>query len=352
MNKEQLYERSLEVIKAGQHKSGGYVACPNFPTYNYCWFRDSSYIAYAMDISGEFESSNAFHTWAVENILKRESEINNFLSGKNDNYQEILHTRYTLTGEEGSEQWENFQLDSFGIWLWSLSEHLEISGKSCTDEMTRAVILVSSYLAALWQKPCYDCWEENKDKHHVYTMATIYNGLQSAEKLIERDYSDLCSDIKKRIETEGSMDNHLSKYEGADTVDASLLGVYFPGKVFDIHEPLMKNTIKKIQTDLLRSGGLHRYKLDTYYGGGIWPLLTAWLGICLVDGGDVERGEDILNWIISKADDSGNLAEQYTDSLNDDTYFPKWIEKWGQSAVPLLWTHAMYIILYYKLENR
>jgi len=352
MNKDQLFKRSLEVIKEGQHKSGGYVACPSFPTYNYCWFRDSSYISYAMDLAGEHGSSGAFHKWAVGNILKRETEISNFINGISDNYQEVLHTRYTLTGEEGSEKWENFQLDSFGIWLWSLGEHLELSGKSCTDEMIRAVILVSSYLAELWQISCYDCWEENSDKHHIYTMATIYRGLQSSEKLIGCTYSDLCSDIKKRMVTLGSRNGHLSKYEGSDAVDSSLLGVYFPAKVFDIHEPLMENTIMKIQRDLLRSGGLHRYQLDTYYGGGIWPLLTAWLGICLVDGGDVKQGEEILNWIISKADDAGNLAEQYTDSLNDHTYLPRWIEKWGQSADPLLWSHAMYIILYYKLGNK
>ena len=305
-----------------------------------------------MDLAGESESSAAFHNWAVGNILKRESEIKKFLDGYDDNYQEILHTRYTLTGEEGIEQWENFQLDSFGIWLWSLEEHLRLSGNLCTDHMNIAVTLISSYLAKLWQKPCYDCWEENKEKHHIYTMATIYRGLQSAEKLIECNYSELCYDIKKRIEKHGSINNHLSKYEGTDAVDASLLGVYFPAKVFDIHQPLMKNTINKIQKDLLRSGGLHRYKLDTYYGGGIWSLLTAWLGICLVDGGEIETGEEILNWILNKADEKGNLSEQYTDSLNDETYLPRWINKWGRSANPLLWSHAMYIILYSKLENK
>jgi len=34
----------------------------------------------------------------------------------------------------------------------------------------------------------------------------------------------------------------------------------------------------KIEADLRQGGGVHRYATDTYYGGGEWVLLTAWLG--------------------------------------------------------------------------
>ncbi len=351
MNRKELYLKSIEIIKNGQYESGGYIACPTFPTYNYCWFRDSSYISYAMDLAGEHDSSAEFHHWAIENILKRKTDINEFLDGKNLNFEDVLHTRYTLSGEEGHEQWENFQLDSFGIWLWSLEEHLKITGNQFTDKMKLAVSLVSSYLAALWQEPCYDSWEENNEKRHIYTIATIYRGLQSAENLTGLNYSEICHEIKNWIMTKGCNNGHLSKFEGSDAVDSNLLGVYFPGQILDINHPVMKKTMNKIQEDLYKSGGLHRYKLDTYYGGGIWILLTAWLGICLFDSGDKEEAEKILNWIISKTDNNGYLAEQYTDSMNDESYLPVWIKKWGPSANPLLWSHAMYIILYNKIVN-
>ena len=350
MNSEQLYIKSLGIIKNGQHDTGGYVACPTFSTYNYCWFRDSSYIAYAMDLAGDFVSSASFHKWAVQNILQRESEINAFLNGNNNNYQEVLHTRYTLYGEKGTEEWENFQLDSFGIWLWSINEHLKLSGTVFTEDMRKAVLLVSSYLVALWEVPCYDCWEENSEKRHVYTIATIYRGLLSAEQLTGTNYSVLCNKIKEWILLNGTHNGVLSKFEGTDAVDSSLLGVYFPGNVLEINHPVMQKTIAKIQEDLFKAQGLHRYKLDTYYGGGIWTLLTAWLGICLLDNGQRDEAEDILNWIISKADKNGQLAEQYSDSLNDDSFLPAWNAKWGPSADPLLWSHAMYIILYKKLK--
>nr|MBI2904378.1 glycoside hydrolase [Chloroflexota bacterium] len=43
-----LYRQSIEIILRNQTASGAYLASPNFPTYHYCWFRDGSFIAYAM----------------------------------------------------------------------------------------------------------------------------------------------------------------------------------------------------------------------------------------------------------------------------------------------------------------
>lgn len=349
MNVKDLYRISIEIIKEYQHASGGYIACPAFPIYNYSWFRDSSYIAFSMDIAGEYESSARFHAWAVENINKRESQINTMAGGNLDNFEEVLHTRYTLDGEAGAEEWENFQLDGFGSWLWSFQQHLALSGKPISDDMKRAVRLVSSYLLTLWNMPCYDCWEENKDEKHVYTIACIYGGLRSAEKLIGADYSEECRKIKDWIMSEGVVSGSLCKYQGTDVIDSSLLGVYFPNRVLDITDPVMNRTVERIQSELYKGGGLHRYKQDTYYGGGIWILLTAWLGIWYFDKGDRGKAGEILSWICSKADEKGQLAEQYIDSLNDVSYLSIWNKKWGRSAKPLLWSHAMYIILYKRL---
>jgi GH15 family glucan-1,4-alpha-glucosidase len=113
----------------------------------------------------------------------------------------------------------------------------------------------------------------------------------------------------------------------------------------------MRRTVERIQRELYKEGGVHRYTGDTYYGGGIWILLTAWLGIWLVDDGKRPEAEKILDWISSKADRDGQLAEQYTESLNDPSFLSYWNDKWGASAKPLLWSHAMYIILYKKLYS-
>ena len=48
-----LIARSIDVIRSGQVPSGAYLAWPTYPTYRYCWFRDGTFIAYAMDLWGE-----------------------------------------------------------------------------------------------------------------------------------------------------------------------------------------------------------------------------------------------------------------------------------------------------------
>ncbi len=57
--------RSIAIIEAGQSPSGAYVACPLYPTYNYCWFRDGTFIAYAMDLWQKHESARRFYDWAT-----------------------------------------------------------------------------------------------------------------------------------------------------------------------------------------------------------------------------------------------------------------------------------------------
>jgi len=48
-----LAQRSIDIILQNQASSGAYLASPNFPNYRFCWFRDGSFTAYAMDLIGE-----------------------------------------------------------------------------------------------------------------------------------------------------------------------------------------------------------------------------------------------------------------------------------------------------------
>jgi GH15 family glucan-1,4-alpha-glucosidase len=102
-----------------------YIASPNFPTYQYCWFRDGSFSAYAMDLAGQHESSHRFHQWVADRVNERKQIVRSTLvdapSGGKLSERDILHTRYRLDGSDGEPgEWPNFQLDGFGTWLWAL----------------------------------------------------------------------------------------------------------------------------------------------------------------------------------------------------------------------------------------
>jgi hypothetical protein len=74
--------------------------------------------------------------------------------------------------------------------------------------------------------------------------------------------------------------------------------------------------VEQIELTILRDSGLNRYAADSYFGGGEWILLTAW-----------------LRWystalIAKRPDRKFNLGGAL-----------------GEIASPLLWSHASYIIL-------
>lgn len=277
-----LLQRSIEIILENQSPTGAYLASPNFTTYHYCWFRDGAFIAYAMNLAGEQESAHRFHGWAAAVINQRTDIVKRAIAKAQQNEplapSDILDTRYTVAGAAGDEEWPNFQLDGLGTWLWALQAHQQLSETDLPDEWLQAAGLVADYLAALWQRPCYDCWEEFPDKVHMYTLAAIYAGLQAHTSLSGANHERILADIKRFLCEEGASQKHFLKFVGSQQVDASLLGLATPYQVMRPDSPLMQATVTKIEADLRQGGGVHRYATDTYYGGGEWVLLTAWLG--------------------------------------------------------------------------
>ena len=359
-----LYQRSIEIILENQSASGGYIASPNFPTYHYCWFRDGSFIAYAMDLAGQHESAHRFHQWVAERVNERKDLVRTGLvkarSGEKLNEAEILHTRYRLDGTDGEPgNWPNFQLDGFGTWLWALNEHHKQNPElRLSEELFDAAELVADYLSELWSLPCYDCWEEFPDHVHPYTLAAIYGGLQAHTELTGKSHQPVTDKIRKQLLAGAESFGHFVKFPDSPAVDASLLGLAVPYGVVTLDDSILLKTVEHIEATILCDGGIHRYADDSYYGGGAWILLTAWLGWYYVELAakrpDLASGlqlkiQTCQNWIEARAGNNLTLPEQVAENLNVPSYYSIWVERWGEIASPLLWSHAKYIIL--RLKN-
>jgi GH15 family glucan-1,4-alpha-glucosidase len=347
-----LYQHSIDVIHEGQAPTGAYIACPNMDDYAYSWFRDGTYIAYAMDLAGEHASARAFHDWAAGVVLARRAVVERALAktawGEPLAPDDYLHTRYTLDGEESNAEWPNFQLDGFGTWLWGMAEHVRLAGLDAPPGTWRdAGELVARYLAGLWREPNFDCWEEFPDKVHLYTLAALYGGLRAfAGGSGLAQVADTASEIRAFVLDQGVVNGHFVKFLGTDMVDASLLGLAVPYGVIPTDDPRMQRTVARIEADLRRDGGgVHRYVEDTYYGGGEWLLLTDWLGWLYAVDGQAPRAAELHQWVAAQAGDGGDLPEQVPHHLNAPDYLDPWIEQRGPIATPLLWSHAMYCIL-------
>jgi GH15 family glucan-1,4-alpha-glucosidase len=376
MNKKELYELSIEVIERYQSPSGGFIACPNFETYGYSWMRDGSFIGAALSMVGHHQSAAAFHRW-VSNVVTRYRDkvpvIREALTaGKKLQDRDFLFTRYSLEGYEdlSDDSWGNFQYDGYGTWLWSLKAYVDCGGDpDLIRGIWSAVQTVLSYLALVWQLPSYDCWEEHPELQHPYSLGCVFSGLTAAHDLAEvldlpvegLDLRGTAANIKAFILKygicEGILVKHINPGSIQDpmcesSVDASLLGLIYPYAVVDFNSQVAEKTVSAIRSTLVSpSGGVYRYARDTYYGGGTWILLTAWLGWVEAVSGDRENARKRLDWITNRADANGWLPEQLTDEVLYPEMTTPWREKWGPVADPLLWSHAMYLILYEALEE-
>lgn len=361
MQSNRLYWRSIQVILDHQAPSGAFVASPNFPTYAYSWLRDGAFIAHAMDRVGEHASAAAFFRWVARTLSRHAGKVARIEAklgaGLAPDAGDYLHTRYTLAGEEVEGDWGNFQLDGYGTWLWALGEHLRRAGDgTLLAEATPAVDLTVRYLSALWHVPNYDCWEEHPAYLHPYTLAAIYAGLRAAAGLPVAGAARaaaVAGEARRFLLAHGVHEGRLVKSLDATTlrpalaeVDASLMGAIVPYGLLAPGDPIAQATLAAIERDLHRpGGGVYRYLADTYYGGGEWVLLAAWLGWAYVQAGERERAIDLLRWVEAQAGTDGCLPEQVPGHALAPAYVAVWEGRWGPVARPLLWSHAMYLIL-------
>lgn len=345
-----LRGKSIEVIESNQSPSGALVACPTFRNYNYCWLRDGTFTAYALDRAGRHRAAERFYRWVKDAISPQAGRVERLLSraraGEPIAPNEYLHTRYNLDGSEGREGWPNFQLDGYGAWLWGLAEHVRMAGnRGLLGELRDAVDLTIRYLTPFWPRPNYDCWEEFGDRVHPSTLACIYGGLRAINRYLgDPGVSETAALIKSAVLQHGVNDGHLVKSFGSTAVDSNLLWACTPFRLLEPDHPIMRKTVSKIEETLL-TGGLHRYREDTYYGGGEWLLLTAFLSWYYCETGRVGEAARLLDWIEARAGEDGLLPEQVPENLNRPEYYPIWLERWGEIARPLLWSHAMYLVL-------
>jgi GH15 family glucan-1,4-alpha-glucosidase len=344
----------INVITSNQHQSGAYPASPNFSQYPFCWLRDGSFTAYAMDLAGFPDSAAAFHRWAAATVNDHGEEIRRLIrrGGLQEAIleHEFLPARFSVNGEWHQDGWPNFQLDGYGHWLWSLGEHLRRNGReNAPREVVTAASLIGEYLTAFWQEPCYDAWEEYRSQLHTSTLASIYGGLASIGPVLLPQLTGVAEQVRQVIMNECVENGRFVKHIGNRAVDASLLWVGTPFQVVAEDHPVMLATVREIERTLSVSGGLKRYAADTFYGGGEWVLLTAWLGWYYARLGKPERARKCLAWVESQRDDKGLLPEQVSCDSSNRRFLDYWTTRWGSPARPLLWSHAMALVLRLEL---
>jgi GH15 family glucan-1,4-alpha-glucosidase len=356
---EELARTSVRLLLDQQSSSGSFVACPTFPVYEYAWFRDGAFCAYALDAAGEQTAARRFHEWAARTVVGQrpriESALRTLRNGGDPAPGEMLPARYTLDGRiepTSGEPWPNFQLDGYGTWLWALEQHLQ--GEALPDELAPAVALIAEYLTAAWRVPCWSWWEERDGGEHASTHAAVAAGLAAAASVLgEPAHARAAADVRADLERRFVRNGHFVRGSDDARLDGSLLALGVP---FDVSEPAsstMRATVDAVRSELVGpSGGVRRYIGDTYYGGGEWVLLTCWLATYDAREGRDAELQAAQSWICAQADEHGLLPEQSTDAPQSPDMVEHWIRRWGSPASPLLWSHAMFLVLQAEIGGR
>jgi GH15 family glucan-1,4-alpha-glucosidase len=349
-----LAREQRALIRSLQHVDGAYPASPTFSAYRgYSWVRDGAFIADGMSAGGDAASAEAFFGWCARVIEARQGDVARIVAaaaaGTPLPDADMLPTRFDFDGRDGTDEWWDFQLDGYGIWLWALGAHVTRHGVDAAPWRDAARLTVE-YLASSWTRPCYDWWEEHIEQVHISTLGSLLAGLRAAAALPGLDAATVelarstASAVDERMRADGVIDGHLVKWVGTDAVDASLAALVAPFGAVDPNEPLALATLEVLDQQLVVDGGMHRFLADTYFGGGQWPLLSCMLGLAWARAGRTERALDLLRWAASTAH-GGGIPEQVDRHLLDASFVDEWVERWGPSADPLLWSSAMFLRL-------
>lgn len=347
-------EADVRLLLEHQHPGGAYVASPDFSQYPYGWVRDGAFVAHALDAVGERASAARFHAWMADAVLGLERDVRAQLAahaaGRPVDHARMLPARYRLDGGVEAGDWPDFQVDGYGQWLWSLGAH-HVGGPLPAGRLRDAAALVAAYLSAFWDEPCYDAWEEGRTQQHTSTLASAVAGLRAAVRLLGAEHAVVAETAWAGVRSRCVADGSFVKGFGRRDVDASLVWLATPFGLVGDDDPVFRRSLTRIETELLVDGGLLRYRADTFYGGGAWTLLTAGLAWHHARAGRTERARALLAWVDAQRRDDGGLPEQVPVATTDPWFLAWWTRRWGPSAAPLLWSHAMVVLARAALER-
>ena len=352
-----LVSKSVQCILDNQEANGAIIASPDFAQYHYCWLRDGSFCAYALDVAGEHEASARYHAWVNRAVAGIADVIDDVVAkherGEALDRSHMAPARFALNGSTMVDDWPNFQIDGYGTWLWSLGQHLERTGSvGVPEELIDSVNRVARYLSIFALSPCYDVWEENGDDVHTSTLACVFGGLVAARRLLGvADYETSAMKIRARVLDDAAHKGYFVKSSSNDDVDASLLWLCDPFAMVEPGDRYFAQTVNLIERRLTFDGGIRRYSTDVYFGSGSWPVLTGSLGLFYVASGDLAKATRCRDWIGKRIDVEGRLGEQFGGDERDLQHYQEWVARWGLPAKDLMWSHAMYVVLSQSIEG-
>ena len=343
-----LVERSvLALLVLCDRETGGIIASPSTdPDYRYVWPRDAFYVALALDRSGYHREAERFYLWC------RAAQ----------DRTGVLRQRYysspELIGPAWGPAWGE-EIDETACVVWGMVEHLRLTrDRGFLSEVwpfvrEAAWYLVDSVNSSGRVRPTMNLWEERPSRH-IYSAATVCAGLMAASEAAgalsysneARRWKAVSERVKQQM-LEAFWDDALGHFVKCaeprdEEVDISSLAISFPFGILPDRDPRMVKTARALRDSFrFHAGGVGRFPSDNNYGGNPWVISTCWLSIHHSNAGDAAAARVLLDWSADHATGLGMLPEQV--NKEDGSVL---------SAVPLAWSHAMFILATQALARK
>jgi glucoamylase len=338
-----MMRRSLLLLKLLIDKNhGGIVAAPCMkPEYRFCWPRDATYVAYALDMCGFYEETEKFYRWC-QRAQEREGG---------------LYQRYYIEAKLRGPCWSS-QIDEIATVVWGMGKHFDLTRdhhfiKSMWPTIKQAANFICNCIdPQTFLTDSVGLWEERFGSH-TYSNAAVCDALKTSGRIadllgqdeLKQRWLSLYENIRKSLVslTWNEEKGHFVKtFRPMDEdLDVSLLGISYPFEVLAAEEDRMKKTALAIEKAFsYRVGGIGRYPDDSYYGGNPWILSALWLALYYEKLGDIDKAKSLITWVTERATELDLLAEQ----IDKTSGLPV-------SAVPLAWSHAFFILSVIGLDD-
>jgi GH15 family glucan-1,4-alpha-glucosidase len=292
--------------------------------YRYTWIRDSTLTLASLFILGFTEEAGAFKQWLERTGAGRPHDLQIMYGIGGERMLPEIELDH-LAGHRdsrpvriGNGAVKQLQLDCYG----QLLEAGYLFGKGA-GELTESNWTFLAGLADVvcdgWRQPDQGIWEIRDDpRHFVHSKLNCWVALDRAVRLADRlgrpaptRWAGERDALRSYLLQEAATGGFFTQAVGFPVADAATLLMPALGFLATTH-PLVQRTMEVVSRDLGHGGLLRRYHApDGLAGGeGAFLLCSFWYLDCLTHAGRLDEAEELLDRLLSLANDVGLYAEE------------------------------------------
>ncbi len=381
---EELYRKSIEVLKSVQIRKGGCMATPSGKRYPYIYPRDNAICVLGFVSAGLFGEARR----ALKFVLSSQKKSGAFPQ------------RVDRSGRDAS--YKPIQIDGTALSVYALSKYVKESGDTGFAEKNRERVKramkyiegeISRDKGLVFTPNSIHEFPPMEEGFEIWANAACYAAFRKARSLVEdgrlkRRYEQNAERIKKGIE-KYMWNSRLKSYvktirrgasSSVDTdIDSAVLGLCEFG-VFRDRKARALSTIERLERELWNRelGGLCRYpkyKGRNNGGWGPWPHFTLMLCRHYIRLGNKNKARKILEWVervaykgmlpehistkkefeeyVQDFRDAGILRKDRMVMIRNARKHPMFRKRGiAYITLPLAWPHAEFIITWNLYKKR